>query len=78
MIEVVVIIALVGAMIAIAFLSVQASEKKTRDTKRISDISQIGRLFYKECYRPSAGSREYDLADIIESILDKFPEQKNI
>ena len=75
-IEVIVIIALVGAMVAIAFLSVQASEKKTRDTKRISDIGQIGRLFYKECYQPSAGSAEYDLADIIDSILDKFPEQK--
>lgn len=75
-IEVVVIIALVGVMMAVAFLSVQANEKKSRDTERISDIAQIGRFFYKECYLPKNGGGEYDLAQVLDKLLEKFPGQK--
>ena len=75
-IEVIVIVALVFAMVAVSYLSVMASEKKTRDSERISDISQIGRLFYKECYTPAGGGGDYDLVDIFDEIMEIYPEQK--
>lgn len=76
LIEVLVVIAVVGTLIGIATMSLGASREKTRDTKRKADLSQVGRFFVLACYLPEAGAGEYDLDEIIDDLIAKYPEQR--
>lgn len=76
LIEVIVVVAVVGLLVGIATVSLGASKEKTRDTVRKSDVAQVGRFFTLGCYVPQAGGGEYDLNQIIDDLIAKYPEQK--
>jgi len=64
-------------LLGIATISLAKSKEKTRDTIRKADISQIGRLLSLECYLPEQGGGSYDVANIIDALLKKYPKQIN-
>ncbi len=77
LIEIIVVMLVVGLLLGIAAISLAKSKEKTRDTIRKADISQIGRLLSLECYLPKQGGGTYDIADIIDPLLKKYPKQIN-
>ncbi len=74
-IEISVTLALIVVLLLISAFSLNKSKQKTRDEKRKTDISQIGRLMIKGCYLPKQGAGEYDIAELIEKIKKQNPQQ---
>ena len=74
-IEIVVTLCLIVVLLIISAFSLNKSKQKTRDEKRKTDITQIGRLMTKGCYLPARGAGEYDTAEIIEEIKKMDPNQ---
>lgn len=75
LIEIIVSVVVIGTLLGIASISLAKSKEKTRDTIRKADISQIGRLISLECYLPEQGGGTYDVAEIIDELLKKYPKQ---
>lgn len=44
---------------------------KARDSKRMMEIAQFGRILTGNCYLPDAGPGDYDIADIIPELIAK-------
>jgi len=74
LIEILITIAIIGLISSIVFISLSGVRKRSRDTKRKSDIAQIGRFLALACYEPNAGDGNYDLAELIDEIKIKFPQ----
>jgi prepilin-type N-terminal cleavage/methylation domain-containing protein len=65
------IIGLIGSIVAIATGGVRA---RGRDTKRIADLSQMGRFVSLSCYLPDAGPGDYDLSTMLNEFKAKNPQ----
>lgn len=74
LIEILVVIAIIGTLSTIIFISFRNIIPKARDAKRKSEITQMGRLLTGSCYLPDAGSGDYDLSVIIEELRMKYPQ----
>lgn len=74
LIEILVVIAIIGILATIAIIYLGGSTIKARDTKRMSDLNQIGRFFSFGCLMPEAGAGEYDLNELIEEYKVKYPQ----
>jgi type II secretory pathway pseudopilin PulG len=74
-IEITVTLALVLLLLVISAFSLNKSKQKTRDQKRKTDVSQIGRLMIKQCFLPAKGGGEYDISQIIEQLKKHDPQQ---
>jgi len=77
LIEVLVVIVIIGILSTIAFVFFGNVTVKARDTKRINDLSQIGRFFSFSCLLPEAGPGEYDLNELIEEYKAKYPQYES-
>lgn len=77
--EIIVVIGIIGVLITLAFVFFGGATVKARDTKRINDLSQIGRFLSFGCLMPDAGPGAYDLGELIEEYKAKYPQYaKNI
>lgn len=75
LIELLVVIAVIGLLVTISVVSLGTVTKKSRDTKRKADLSQIGRfLSSSSCFLPNAGMGEYDIADLFDELIIKYPQ----
>lgn len=72
--EILVVVAIIGLLAAFSVVALSQAMKKGRDSKRKSDINQIGKFLGLSCYLPDAGAGEYDLADLFEEIKIKNPQ----
>lgn len=76
LIELLVVIGIIGILSSIVFVSLARTRYKARDTRRRSEISQIGRFFAAtNCFLPDSGPGDYDLADLFNEIKNKYPQQ---
>ena len=74
LIELLVVIAIMGILSSIILSAVSSARTKARDVKRKAEISGIGRLITASCYLPSAGSGEYDIANLITEFVSSNPQ----
>jgi len=72
-----VVIAIIGLLAAATVVLLGPALKKGRDSKRKSDLAQIGRFLSLSCYSPDAGDGEYDLASLFEELKTKNPQISN-
>ena len=77
LVEILVVIGIIGILAAIALVFLGGTTKKARDTKRISELSQIGRFLSFGCLIPEAGPGDYDLNELIAEYKNKYPQQAN-
>lgn len=76
LIEIVVVIGIVVAVGTVVMISILATRDNARDTKRKSDLAQIGRLISISCFMPSGGPGAYDLVEVVNEMLVAKPEYK--
>jgi prepilin-type N-terminal cleavage/methylation domain-containing protein len=75
LIELLIVIAIIGLLASVSFVVFGNVRNKARDTKRKFDIGQVGKfLFLSNCYIPTAGFGEYDLADVMTEIKAAYPQ----
>lgn len=74
LIEILVTIAIIGILATVVVVALTATRYKARDTKRKSDLSQIGRFFSLNCYLPQTGDGQYDLNEIINDLIVQYPQ----
>ena len=73
--EILVVIAVIGVLATIVYVSLGGATKKARDTKRKAELAQIGRFIQaSQCFVPDSGPGEYDLADLIPELKSKYPQ----
>ncbi len=75
--EVLVVIVIIGILAAVISVSLFSARDKARDSKRKTEISQIGRFLMLSCYMPDGGTGEYDLVSLAQEILNKYPQYSN-
>jgi len=78
LVEVLVVIAIIGIISTIVLVSLNTVRKKARDTKRKVEIYQIGRFLSTQCFLPSGGGGEYDIADLADELRIKYPQYVNM
>jgi len=64
LLEILVVIGIIALLATIAFSNLIFTRDKARDTKRIADISQIGKFITLGCYLPDGGVTSIDLIDL--------------
>jgi len=70
LVELLITIAIIGLLASFVTVSLGGARSKARDTKRRSDLSQIGRLLYAtSCLLPSTGAGDYDLVDLFTDLV---------
>ncbi len=74
--EILVVIAIIGILATIISISLFSARDKARDSKRKTEVSQIGRFLTLSCYMPDKGVGEYDLVLLAEEILAKYPDYR--
>jgi len=75
--EILVVIAIIGLIASFSMIALSSAMKKGRDSKRKSDINQIGKFLSLSCYLPDAGAGQYDLASLFGEIKIKNPQISN-
>lgn len=77
LIELLAVIGIIALLASFFVVALSQAIKKGRDSKRKSDISQIGKFLGLACYLPNAGAGEYDLVALFEEIKTKNPQISN-
>lgn len=77
MIEILVVVAIIGVFATVALVFFGGVSAGARDAKRMNDINQIGRFLSFGCLTPDAGPGSYDLNDLIDEYIVKYPQYAN-
>ncbi len=77
LIEILVVIGIIGILSTMVIVSLGSTRYKARDTKRIADLSQLGRFLSFGCITPEAGAGEYDLNELIAEYKLKYSQYAN-
>jgi len=72
LVEILVVIAIIGVLAGIIFVSLGSATGKARDAKRKVELAQIGRLISNGCYLPNAGAGDYDLTALVGELKIKY------
>ena len=72
-IELAAVMAIIGVLATIVMPSLATALKKSRDVKRRAILAQVGRfLAAGQCFAPTAGAGDYDVADLYGEIKAKY------
>jgi len=74
LLEILIVIGIIALLATIAFANLIFARDKARDTKRIADISQIGKFITLGCYLPDGGVTSIDLIDLGAEIIAENPQ----
>jgi prepilin-type N-terminal cleavage/methylation domain-containing protein len=74
LIEILVVVAIIGILMSIVFVSFGGAKDKARDAARKGEISQFGRFLTLGCYTPDAGPGQYDLIPLAQELSGKYPQ----
>jgi len=74
MIELLVVIAIIVVISTLAMVFLGGARDKARDTKRLAELSQIGRFLTFGCLVPAGGAGEYDLNELLSEFRVKYPQ----
>ncbi len=74
LIESLVVISIIGVIMSLVLVNLNVARQKTRDLKRKTDLSQIGRYLTLSCYVPNAGAGEYDLMELADELKTRYPQ----
>src|SRR3989339_645330 len=72
-----VVVAILGIIISMVGVNLFGARTGARDTKRISDLNQIGRFLSFGCPMPSSGAGEYDLNVLLQEYRTNYPQYAN-
>ena len=75
MVETLVVIGIIGILSVFILVSLLNVRGKARDVRRKAEISQMGKFLTLSCYLPDGGEGEYDLLDIVNEFITKYPQQ---
>jgi prepilin-type N-terminal cleavage/methylation domain-containing protein len=73
LIELLIVIAILAILSTFVFVIVFPALAKARDTRRIFEISNIGRYIVSSCPLPADGPGTYDLAALVTELRPKYP-----
>ncbi len=74
LLEMLVVLGIIGLLATFAVPASLSALARARDAKRKSTIAQIGRfLSAQACYRPDAGTGDYDLGQLFDEVKAKNP-----
>jgi prepilin-type N-terminal cleavage/methylation domain-containing protein len=74
LIELTVTIGIIGLLAMFVIANSLFARDKARDTKRIADLSQMGRFLTFSCPKPDGGVTSIDLVDFANELVIKFPQ----
>ena len=74
LIEILTVMAIIGLIGSIVVIATGSVRVRGRDTKRIADLSQMGRFISLSCYMPDAGAGNYDLNEMLAEFKAKNPQ----
>ena len=74
LLETLVVIAIIGLIGSVVFVSLNNARRKGADAKRKIEISQIARFFSISCYIPNAGPGEYDIIELVPELITQYPQ----
>lgn len=76
LVEEIIVIAIIGILAMIILVSLFGVRGKARDTRRKTEISQIGRFLMSSCYSPEMeeGEYGYDLVLLADELINKYPQ----
>jgi prepilin-type N-terminal cleavage/methylation domain-containing protein len=75
LIELLVVIAIIGLLASVVLFAVLPVRMKARDTKRKTDMAQMGQFLYaSSCFMPNAGAGDYDLSQLVPELETKYPQ----
>lgn len=75
LIELMVVIGIIGVLATISVAALIPAQRKARDTRRKTDLVQMGRLLQAgSCYVPASGAGNYDLKELIPEFIVKYPQ----
>lgn len=77
LIEILVVLAIVGALATLGIVALGGARNKARDAKRMNDLNQIGRFLTFGCLMPDGGAGEYDLNQLVDEYRAKYPQYAN-
>lgn len=77
LIEILIVVSIIAVLAAVVLLAVLPARNTARDARRKADVSQIGRFLTAGCYVPTGGSGDYDLADVLTELKQKYPQYAN-
>ncbi len=78
LVEILVVIAIIGIIGSILFVTFGSATAKARDVKRKAELTQIGRfLSVSSCYLPNAGAGDYDILSLVDELKIKYPQYAN-
>jgi len=78
LVELLIVIAIIGLLATIVMVGLGSATKKARDTKRKSDLAQIGQFFSAgTCFMPSEGPGMYDLISLVDELKAVYPQYAN-
>jgi len=77
LVELMIVVAIMSVLATIIGLALFPVRQKARDSKRKSDIAQMGRFFQIACFKPAGGGGDYDIADIWDQLKASNPQYAN-
>lgn len=74
LIELMVVISLISFIAGVFMVAVGEAKTSARDARRKTEISQMLNIFISNCYMPIGGPGEYDLAEVIDELKERYPQ----
>lgn len=78
LIEMMVVIVIIGILATLSLILFSNVKAKANDTKRKSDLAQLGQFLTASCYLPDAGAGTYDLITLFNELKAKDEKYQQI
>lgn len=75
LLEILIVVTIIGMLATISVVALGGATRKARDTARIASLSQVGRFLASgQCYMPTGGAGDYDIADLLAEVRASNPQ----